>query len=157
MEFFGDFKTDKELFKNKYIFPYQECVFHIIAQHYTSRQSVLFGAPITDITLPGPDSISSGDGAFEIVDPDFNFGESKLNWRYMRFYRDGSVRHGTFETEQAKPAGTARVHVLPFGRPEEQAVLAGRAVDNSGNPIANLQLFVRDVPISRVNMVKHLE
>jgi Bacterial Ig-like domain/Calx-beta domain len=90
-------------------YPYQECVFNIIAQMSPSTTtsvlgdlSSFFGTPVK-VTLPGPSAVQSGAGNYGFVKPDFHFFDS------ITYFRDGRVEVNGHD------AGLFPVHVVAFG------------------------------------------
>jgi len=103
--------------RNKNKFPYQECIYNIIAQLYTipiERRSY-FGSAIK-VTLPGPAAASTGSGNYSIVDPVFCF------WDWATYFSNGNVQIGKCGTSQGCWATCTtktgiNVNVVNFGTP----------------------------------------
>jgi len=68
------------------IFPYQECIFNIIAQltQFPSELIPYFGEA-TKVTLPGPAKVKTGAGNYNYVDPNFKGGD------FVAFYEDNTA------------------------------------------------------------------
>jgi hypothetical protein len=99
-------------------FPYQECVFNIIAQLYTipAARSSFYG-PAIKVTLPGPSAVGSGAGQYGYVEPVFCF----YDWAI--YYADGAVQIGNWGGSgngcitAAKTRTGVSVHKVKFGAP----------------------------------------
>ncbi|GEM_PF-5136872 len=108
--------SSNQNWKSTSIFPFQECVFNIIAQLYTipSSRSAYFGPPIK-VTLPGPSAVSTGSGRYNYVETIFCF----FDWAI--YFEDGTVRIGNWGTRnngcisEAKTRTGIVVHSVPFG------------------------------------------
>jgi len=95
-------------------FPYQECVFNIIAQMSPNPTTTsdlgdltsYFGSPIK-VTLPGPSAVGTADGHYQYVKVDFHQGDC------ITYYSDGSVE------VNGEDVGYFPVHVVPFGGPAD--------------------------------------
>lgn len=104
--------------KDKSIFPYQECIYNIISQKYIIPENYrkFFGPPII-VTLPGPVEVFTGDGNYNYVHPDFCF----YDWAV--YYQDGTVKIGNGGGKNNgcipdyKTFSGQIVHIVPFGEP----------------------------------------
>jgi murein DD-endopeptidase MepM/ murein hydrolase activator NlpD len=102
--------------KDRFVFPYQECVFNIVAQLYQipATRRVYFGNPIK-VTLPGPSRVLSGAGQYNYVESAFCF----FDW--AQYFDDGTVRVGNWGSKNngciplAKTATGIAFHKIPFG------------------------------------------
>lgn len=99
-------------------FPYQECVFNIVAQLYPvpAARSAYFG-PAIKVTLPGPSAVASGAGQYSYVEPTFCF----YDWAV--YNADGTVQTGNWGNQNNGCISAARtrtgivVHKVKFGAP----------------------------------------
>jgi hypothetical protein len=103
--------------KNPAKFPYQECVFNIIAQKHLipKERKVYFGPPIM-VTLPGPDKVSLEPGEYSYVVPDFCFFDWALYWRNGTVW----IGNATGKNNGCRPdynPYSGVVHTVPFGPP----------------------------------------
>ncbi len=104
--------------KNKNVFPYQECIYNITAQLYNIpiERRQYFGPPIK-VTMPGPASLATGAGKYNYVEAVFCF----FDWAI--YFRDGTVKIGNWGTKnngcisEAKTKTGIVVHRVKFGRP----------------------------------------
>ena len=107
---------NNDQWKSKSVFPFQECVYNIIAQLYAipSTRSGYFGPPIK-VTLPGPNAVATGAGRYNYVEPIFCF----FDWAI--YFNDGTVKIGNWGTRnngcisEAKTRTGIVVHSVPFG------------------------------------------
>ncbi len=122
--------SDPILYGDKKIFPYQECVYNIIAQLYPvpySRKS--FFGPAIKATLPGPQSVKTGDGAFDYVSSLFGF----FDW--ATYFSNGEVKIGSCGNNSSECASECKVvsnisaHIVPFGTP---GITVTRTVSTAG-------------------------
>jgi hypothetical protein len=99
-------------------FPYQECIFNIIAQLYPipSARSSYYG-PAIKVTLPGPSSVASGAGQYNYVEPVFCF----YDWAV--YFSDGTVHTGNWGSQnngcisEQRTRTNITVHKVQFGAP----------------------------------------
>ncbi|MCX6137527.1 MAG: T9SS type A sorting domain-containing protein [Ignavibacteriales bacterium] len=103
--------------KNRAVFPYQECTFNIIAQKYIipADRKQYFGKPVI-VTLPGPQVVNTGEGHFDFVDSKFCF----FDW--ATYFADGTVKIGNWGGKnngciaEAKTYSNIAVHKVAFGK-----------------------------------------
>ena len=73
-------------------FPYQECVFNIVAQLYTLPIDLApYFEPRAKVTLPGPVAVNIGAGHYDYVDESFSGGKSITYHRDNRAVVDGQT------------------------------------------------------------------
>ena len=102
--------------KDRFVFPYQECVFNIIAQLYDipSGRRTFFGAPVK-VTMPGPSSVAAGSGHYTFVDSTFCFFD------FAVYFDDATVHIGNWGTRNNGCVSTPETrtgilfHKVPFG------------------------------------------
>jgi Transglycosylase SLT domain/Putative binding domain, N-terminal/Ricin-type beta-trefoil lectin domain-like len=111
--------------KSKSYFPYQECVFNIIAGKYVvpSSRSVYFGVGI-QATLPGPSAVASGAGHYSYLYSTFRF------FYFAEFHPDGTAKVGP--SSAPVTYSNVPIHIIAFGGGGGSSDLA-KSTDNLNN------------------------